>query len=163
MSKPRYLYHGSANQNIVVFEPRNESVRDTKEGEVVFGTDSQAVASKFIVPSNDSWSQLSRFDESHVAIYSDKERFRKADKGGAIYKLPSDSFIINPKFTKSSQEYTSKISVIPISKEVFNTGLEAMLKYNVKVYFVNSEQFLAFKNASDHGWKIIKSLIPVKS
>jgi len=160
MNKPKYLYHGSANQNIVVFEPRQESIRDVKEGAVVFATDSQISASKFIVPCDESWSQLSRFGDTQVAIYSDRNKFKELDKGGAIYTLSSTSFIIDPQFTKSSQEYTSRIPVKPIAKEIFNSGLKAMLKHGVKVYFVTPEQLITIKNAADHGLKIIKTLQP---
>jgi len=162
MSKPKHLYHGSTNQNIAVFEPRQESIRNVHEGAVIFATDSPAVASKFIVPCDDSWSQLSGFNNTQVVICSDKNKFLRQDKGGAIYKLPSDSFIIDPQFTKSSQEYTSKTSVTPVSRELFDSGLKAMFKYGVQVYFVTQEQLLTIKKASDHGWAIIKTLPPEK-
>ncbi|RJR26795.1 hypothetical protein C4561_03365 [candidate division WWE3 bacterium] len=156
--KPAVLYHASRNRNIEVFEPRAESVRHPEEGPVVFAAEDEVYACKFLVPSDDSWAKLSRFGKVHVAVYADKARFFENDKGGAVYELPSDSFELDPKFSGSTVEWTSKSPVKPIKKIVYESGFQAMLDNRVQVYFITPEQLQSMKDAPDHGYAIIKTL-----
>ncbi|MFS8159413.1 MAG: hypothetical protein ACMG6E_04210 [Candidatus Roizmanbacteria bacterium] len=133
-------------------------MRSRNEGPVVFATDNEIEASKFIVPSDDSWSQLSRFNDIHVAIYSDRSRFFRNDKGGAIYTLPSDTFSIDQKFSGSSKEWTSKENVKPIEKIEYASGFKCMLTKGVQVYFVSEEILKEIQKAEDHGYSLIKKL-----
>ena len=156
--KPKILYHASQNRNIEEFEPRRVSVRDINEGPRVFATEDLSYAVKFLVPSDDSWAQLSRWGKAHVAIYSDQDRFEKSDKGGSVYELPSDTFIIDPKFTKSTKEWTSKVPVKPIKKTDYESGLEAMIDNGVQIYFVDKDTFQKIKDSNDHGNAIVRRL-----
>lgn len=82
------------------------------------------------------------------------------DEGGAIYKLPSATFYLDPKYTHSNNEWTSKVSVKPVSKEIFESGYDAMTKFGIKIYFVDQETLTKIKLAPDHGLSIISSLKP---
>ena len=55
MDAPEYLYHGSDNRGIQIFEPKAERVRDKAEGLVVFATQDKSFASMFLAPGDDSW------------------------------------------------------------------------------------------------------------
>lgn len=161
--KPRYLYHASPNRDIDIFEPRAESVRNREEGPRVFAAESPAEVSVFLVDSNDSWSQKSSWRDEEgnkiiVAIYGDKKRFLKNDKGGSIYTLPSNSFAIDEEFSGSSKEWTSKEPVKHLEKTDYESGLEAMLDAGVQVYFVSIEVLKDIQEAEDHGYSILQSL-----
>jgi hypothetical protein len=137
------LYHSSSNRNIEVLEPRAESYRDKDEGEVVFATPDKKYASCFLVPTNDSWSCISVFRspehaDTHVMIVSDEERFKKLDKGGAIYTLSPETFYLDR--SKGNIEWTSRSFVRPIKKEIYDSGLDAMLDLGVLVYFCDKER-----------------------
>jgi hypothetical protein len=161
--KPQYLYHASSNKDIKIFEPRAESARHPKEGPKVFATETPEEASKFIVPANDSWSSLGAFSNEHerfsFAIYADRTKFDQLDSGGAIYTLPSNSFEIDAQFSGSSKEWTSKLPVKPVGKEVSDSALNAMLNFGVQVYFVTSNQLEKIQKAKDHGYSIIQKLL----
>lgn len=157
MKKPDVLYHASPNRNIEIFKPRNESVRDANEGPVVFATSQKDYASCFIMATDDSWTQISKFNSVRVVVVSDRTRFEMQDKGGAIYELPSNTFIYDIRGS-AKDEWTSRESVKPIGKIVFDSGLEAMLKYGVQVYFVDKTTFKKITNAEDHGISILQIL-----
>jgi len=156
--KPKILYHASSNRNIKEFEPRAESVRDPNEGPVVFATPNKADATKFLVSTSDEWTALGAFGGVSFAIISDKKRFEKADKGGAIYSLPSDTFDFDPEKGTGDKEWTSREKVKPLSKEEYESGLEAMIDHGIQVFFVDKETSEKIQKSNDHGNKIIRGL-----
>jgi len=146
MDQPEYLYHGSPETQIEIFEPRAEGVRDKKEGPVVFGSPSRAFAAMFLVPSDDSWTTKSRIGDSYYHIISDRERYLREDKGGAIYTLPSLTFVSDPTKGMGKGEWTSKAAVAPVKTEVFKSGLEAQKSLGVQICFVGTEEFREMKD-----------------
>jgi len=162
--KPSVLYHASESKTIKEFEPKNWTKRDSKEGPVVFATSDKAYASMFIVPSDDSWTLKGRYgDKSSVyawhIIVNGRDRFTNVDKGGSIYNLPVESFSYDVNRNMADIEWTSQIPVRPKGQTNYKSGLEAMKKLGIKVYFVNDQTFNAIKKASDHGQSIISGLI----
>jgi len=165
IEKPEILYHASENKNIQEFEPRAESVRDKNEGNVIFATPDVALASCFIVPSTDDWTQKSIFtlpngESIHVLVVGDEKRFKETDKGGAIYSLPSDSFKTDLEKGMKDKEWISREPVRPTDKTEYKTGMQAMLENGVKVFFVDNKTFEKIKNSEDHGAKILQTLKP---
>lgn len=156
--KPKILYHASANVNLEVLEPRAETVRDESEGPVVFASPDKSGVTKFLVPSNDSWTRKSRFGGVHVHIISDRERYEKADKGGAIYHLSPDTFELDETRGGGKNEWTSKEPVEPSDKEEYESGLQAQLDNGVQVFFVDKDTFNRIDQSSDHGNEIIRGL-----
>lgn len=158
------LYHASQNKNIKILEPRAESVRDVDEGPVVFASQDKKYVTCFIVPTDDSWAKISQYRiDQHPAIYvmciSDEERFKKLDTGGAIYHLSSKNFYLDR--SKSNTEWTSKVSVKPLKKELFNSGLDAMIGHGVQVYFCEKQTLSElYKDPQNIGKaiKILKSM-----
>ncbi len=166
-AKPKVLFHSSRNKDIKEFEPRNKKVRDPLEGPVVFATPDKAYASCFLVPSDDSWVIIGRYSTYGVpgpwkVVVSDEERFRRADKGGAIYHLPSQSFSFHPERNMSETEWTSHQAVKPLGKEEYESGLEAMIGQGVDVYFVDKTTFDSIAQSKDNGQSIVGSLTPVR-
>lgn len=158
--KPPVLFHASRNRDIDIFEPRTEKIRDAAEGPRVFGTPNRAMASIFLVESDDSWVQSGAMDDVPYIIISDEEKFRGLDKGGVVYSLPNDTFENDPHKGLKELEWTSKEPVTPVEKEVIPSALEDMVKHGVKVFFVDKNVYAQIQNAPDEGESIVKSLIP---
>lgn len=156
--KPAILYHASPNKEIEEFEPRAESIRDPDEGPKIFATPDKAYASMFLVPTDDRWTQKSTFNGLNCHVISDKKLFEELDRGGSIYSLPSDTFKTDPKKSKTGREWTSKETVSPIDKTAYKSGLEAMIKNGVQVYFVDKPTFKKIQESADHGLGILKTL-----
>ena len=159
MHKPKLLYHASQNRNLSILEPRADKVRDPEEGSVVFATPDKVMASVFIVPTDDSWTNSGLFGGVNYFVCGDEEKFIKLDRGGAIYTLPSTTFINDPNKGLGKREWTSKRPVKPINKEEFDLGLEAMIEMGVQVYFISKEKFQELKRSSDHGNKILRESV----
>ncbi|GEM_PF-758686 len=157
--KPTVLYHASSNRNIEVLEPRAEKVRDENEGPVVFASPDKALTTKFLVPSDDTWTRKMRFGDTHVHVISDRKRYEEFDKGGAIYHLSPEGFTLDQTKRGGKNEWTSNTSVTPTEKEEYESGLEAQLDNGVQVYFVDEETFDRITQSEDHGVAIIKGLV----
>ncbi len=157
MSKPKVLYHASPNKNIDIFEPRAEQTRDLLEGLVVFATPRIEYAACFVVKTNDSWTQKSSYNGIQTMVISDRKRLEKEDRGGAIYELPSDTFV-NEIRGSAKDEWTSREAVKPTGQNVFYSGLEAMLDMGVQVYFVDENTFDNIRSANDHGISMLRTL-----
>lgn len=159
--KPPVLFHASRDLNIEVFEPRQENFRDKDEGPLVFATPSRAMASIFLVKVDDSWVGSGAVNGEPYIVISDEARYRSLDKGGVIYRLPSDTFENNPEKGLKKLEWTSKQAVVPIGKEIITSALDDMLTHGVKVYFVDKSTYQKLAEVSDPEKPgIIKSLTP---
>jgi hypothetical protein len=159
--KPPVLFHASSNPDIDIFEPRIRKVRDPNEGPRVFATPSRAMASIFLVETDDSWAQSGAMDDTPYIVISDEERFKKLDKGGVIYSLPNKTFENDPEKGLRELEWTSAEPVTPTNKEFVRSALEDMVKNGVKVYFVDKATFQKIQHSSDHGKSVIDNLLPV--
>jgi len=159
MNKPLFLYHASQNRNINMFEPRLGSFRDKDEGPVIFATPDKTLASIFIVPTNDLWAHSGLFGKVHYFICGDQDKFINLDNGGAIYTLPSFTFETDPKKGLGTKEWVNKASVKPISKEEYQSGLQAMLSLGVQVYFVDNIKFQEIGKSHDHGNEIVRNSV----
>lgn len=159
--KPPVLFHASRNPDIDIFEPRIGKRRDENEGAQVFATPNKAMATMFLVDTDDSWTQSGAIDDVPYIIISDRERFESMDHGGTIYSLPSDSFETDLEKGLRELEYTSVETIKPVSSEHFPSALKAMLEHGVRVYFVDKKTFEAIQTSSDHGEEIVANLEPV--
>ena len=159
LMKPQILYHASSDTNIDVFEPRAINVRDPNEGPRIFATPSKAMATIFLVNTDDSWANSGSQDGTPYMAISDETRFKDLDCGGAIYSLPVDNFENDPEKGLGPLEWTSAVSVIPTGKELFSSGLDAMVDAGVQVYFMNQEMYRKLRLAPDHGISLLNTLI----
>lgn len=158
--KPPVLYHASRSGEIDIFEPRIGKRRDENEGAQVFATPSKAMATIFLVDTDDSWTQSGAMDDVPYIIISDRQRFESLDQGGYIYSLPSDSFETDLEKGLRELEYTSAESVEPNGREFVPSALQAMIENGVKVYFVDQDTWREIQESEDHGEKIVSTLIP---
>ena len=163
MQKPKVLYHASPNKNIEVFEPRANGVRDKSEGPVIFATPDKVFSSIFLVKTDGSWAKISRWTSNGLTtpwslIVKGKRRFVRKDKGGAIYHLSPESFNFDPSKGVGESEWTSRNEVRSIKKDVYDSGLRAMINHGVEVYFVSRKVFREINQSEDHGREIIAKL-----
>jgi hypothetical protein len=140
MSKPRVLYHASANKNLEELQPNNDYPRFEGEGPLVFATQHLAAAAMFLAPKSIP-TNMSIFGDTHVLfINAREEQFIKADNGGAIYTLPGVTFETDPSIGMGENEWTSNVSVTPFDKTVYETSIRAMDEHGVVRYFVSDSQ-----------------------
>lgn len=158
--KPSVLYHASRSGDIDVFEPRIGKRRDENEGAPIFATPSKAMASIFLVETDDSWTQSGAMDGTPFIVISDRERFESLDTGGYIYTLPSETFDTDLGKGLRELEYTSNEAVTPVEQEYVPSALSTMLENGVKVYFVDDATWQAMQNSEDDGEAIVKGLTP---
>ncbi len=158
---PLVLYHASNDPNFSQLEPREESSRFSNEGPLVFATPDKAVAAMFLAPKDGGSVEISKFNDQSVIIINNKiENFKKKDRGGAIYTLPSETFTTDSTTGMKETEWVSKVPVKILSKEMYKTSLEAMKQLGVRVYFVNDKTFKSIQSSDDHGWEILSKLKP---
>ncbi len=159
--KPLVLYHACRSGDIDIFESRIGKRRDENEGAQIFATPSKAMATIFLVDTDDSWTQSGSVDGKPYIIISDEQRFRTLDTGGYIYSLPSKSFESDLEKGLRELEYTSTEPVTPTEQEFVASALQAMIDNGVKVYFVDKDTWDAIQTSDDHGEAIVKNLSPV--
>ncbi len=131
------------------------------EGPRVFASPGRALASMFLVESDDSWVQSGVMDDAPYIIISTKCDTEIWTLGGAIYALPSETFECDPSKGLGRDEWTSAVAVKPISMEVIPVALDDMLWHGVRIYFVDQDTFHQIRVAPDHGKAIVKSLRPL--
>lgn len=142
VKRPEVLYHASPVKDIEVLNPDSQSTRDDDEGDVVFAAEDKALAAAFMVRWEDDWASVGRFDgEDWFMVISDKDKFMRADHGGAIYTLPSDSFITDPGKGLGEAEWTSGEAVVPEKEKDYSSALDAMKEAGLNVYFVEKDDF----------------------
>ena len=152
MDKPTVLYHASPNNNIKMFKPKiGKRPGNFDAGPVVFATDNFAFATHFLVETDSSWTSDGAINGIQYYVACDRDRFMASDKGGAIYTLPSDTFVLLKHW-----EWYSKSPVKPVSKKLFPSGLEAMIQSGVQVFFVDQNTFQQVK-IMPAGLKILRS------
>src|SRR3990170_4299110 len=123
MNKPLYLYHASPQYNLEIVEPRkNTAPEGFKKGPVIFATDSFPFSTQFLVPHDDSWANGGAFGNTYFFVISDRKRFKKADKGGCVYLVLSDTFT-----NYNKREWFTRKSVKANENVQFSSGLNAMI------------------------------------
>jgi hypothetical protein len=147
--KPPFLYHGTTDDSIVEFEPRGAEERSDEDPAVYASPDfeiaAQSMANKFV--SNGGILNGRKF----VCIPMSREEFMQQDRGGIIYKLPSDSFDMNyGKGFGGNKEWISKTAVKPVSHEKFPSLLQKMLEQGTEVYFIQPEMISVITKAQDN-------------
>lgn len=157
IEKPAILYHASLVKNLDQLNPDNKTTRDENEGKVIFAGANLAEVSRFLVPTDDSWTLIATYNNIPTMIIRDEHRFRELDKGGTIYQLPSDTFAINN--PDHPNEWTSSEPVKPLDEKIeVESALDMMIDNGVQVYFVDDATFERIKEVEDKGYIILNTL-----
>ena len=157
VEKPPVLFHASTKNDIETFEPRAETKPAPEDGPAIFATHDKAYATAFLTKWDDSWVQLSKFNETVVMIISDHDRFVEADKGGTLYEMPSENFE-NAPLGENHLEWKSVEKIKPTKATAFTSALDTMIENGVQVYFVSADEFKKIKSATNQGLSILKEL-----
>lgn len=143
--KPEYFFHGSPHKGLPSLQPRNTSVRNFEEGSVVFASPYIALATYFLVKTDDEWASIGRlgtdYNDPFYIIIGDEQRFRTLDHGGAIYHVHSAPFTSNPLFGDTPYEWTCPHPIKPQIVRKYDSALLAMIQHRVQVYIVPREMF----------------------
>lgn len=157
--KPAVLYHVSEREGIIEFVPRAESVRDPKEGSVIFATPDKAYALQFLVPGDSRDSKRGYYNGiPTVVIRNSRETFLEGDRGGWLYEFPSDSFDFDSTKQMRDREWTSRTRVKPLGSAHYTSTVDALLDNGVQVYFVDDETFTKMQSEKNAGFETLLTL-----
>ena len=159
MDRPEFLFRGTPRKDVDLFVPKETvSFIPTK---VVSASSERIVATKFIVPTENLPVALGAIKDMHYYLCADEQAFRRADRGGAIYTLPSVGFTYSPEVGYAA--WTNPNPVRPLSKEEIPSALKAMISAGVYVYFVYPEILVQFKQQKDLRFQLLQSLTPLNT
>lgn len=154
MNKRKYLYHASPVKGLKAIEPRAETVpEDFDKSPCIFATEYFDFATQFLVPHDDSWANGGAFSDQPFFVISDRERFKKADKGGSIYLVKAKDFVFYKK-----REWFSQQPVKVVEETTFSSGLMAMITQGVQVYFTDRKTYKKIQTSADHGLSVLNTL-----
>lgn len=135
------LYHATQNKNLTIIEPQPTLSLDKYIGDFVFATKIKNMALMYLVPHGFPTLMNPNDKEPNIVISANPVHFKSKDKGGAIYELPSESFIDTPQKGLSEFEMVSTKAVEPISKQVITSTLHALTNAGISIHFVNEKTF----------------------
>jgi hypothetical protein len=146
MDKPRILYHGSWNKDIDEFQPQ---VAQSDPEPRVYASHDYFTALLFL-PKYNGWMSVGEYEvlgrKSYYILFTENKKSVYAnDKGGAVYGLPSDSFVKNPEVNGGEWEWYSKVSVKPIQKDIYGSWIEEFTKRGIKIFFIEHDKFQDFQ------------------
>lgn len=140
--------------------PQRALSKNTYIGDFVFATSNKAYAAMYLAPKGRAMLLNTFHGVPSLVVSGSVEEFLNADKGGAIYEIPPDSFADTPQTELANTELVSSVPVVPLRKEIFDTSLQALRQMNVPVYFVDDALFDTIKDADDHGRAVLQGLEP---
>jgi len=149
------LYHASPRKDLEVLVPMSKTVRDAKEGPVIFATPDISYATTFLIRTEDTWAVGAVIKNVHTMIVSDKERFFGSDKGGAIYELLPKTFTCDLTKSGREKEWVSKIPVYPTKVTHYKSSIDAMLVHFVQLYFVTKNEYQTIISSTDYGYNFL--------
>jgi hypothetical protein len=150
--QPKALYHASPVAEIETLKPGARSVRDGKEGAVIFATPDKALATTFLFENHGGWAQMGKINNvPYILIAKDRDAFIQEDKGGVMYEMSPDGFSSDPHKGMGEDEWTRQGEVQPRSKEQYPSALDAMIDNGVQVYFVDQLTLERFQEDTDSG------------
>ena len=135
------LYHASPLKHLALLEPKPTLSNNKNIGDYLFATPNKIMAMMYLVPLGVPTLMNPDAEKPNIVIYSNKDEFKKVDKGGAIYELEGKGFTETPQKDLSQYEKVSKRLVKPISKTVYDSSLQAMSSTGIKIMFVTEKKF----------------------
>lgn len=134
------LYHGSTKNNLSLLKPRPTLSHDKLIGDFLFATKNFKLALMYLTPKGIAI-LMEPDDDPNIVICSSEKSFKKKDKGGTIYELPSKTFIESPQAELSNYEMVSEAAVKPTNKTIYKSTFKAMRDAGIKVRFVDEPTF----------------------
>lgn len=135
------LYHASPLKNLTLIHSKRTISRDVYIGDFVFATSDKRLSAMYLATKGIEILLDVDSDAPTIVICDKPDNYLKHDKGGAIYVLPSDTFIKSPQLGLEKYELVSKTAVEPRGKVVYKYSLDAMKEVGVVIYFVGQKMF----------------------
>lgn len=123
----KFVYHGSPNGDIKIFEPRES----TQKGAYVYATESFEIAGIFAVRADSLERDIKFFmNEKRLIVVERVENyFKNTDKTVYIYKFDSSDFSYFNEDNWSKLEVRSNKKVAPIEVVKFDSGIEMLKQF----------------------------------
>jgi hypothetical protein len=134
--KPSHVFHGSSHKISGALTPVLVSSEDHIHTEpAVFVTENMAIASLFMCPP-DALSSIG-FEQgiAYICIWGTPEEFKKKDRGGYLYVLPTETFEKRGK----EYEWQSRVPILPDEIKFFPSVLDGMKQLGARIYFINDD------------------------
>lgn len=135
------LYHASQSKDLLLIEPKRTLSKDKFIGNFVFATTDKILAIMYLTAKGYATLMGLHEEQPNIVICANSEDYLKHDKGGAIYELPSESFIESPQKELSDCELVSKVSVKPLRKLVYDKSIDTIMDAGIHVRFVDKQTF----------------------
>lgn len=159
----KYMYHGSSIKGLKILEPSMRSVRDSKEGPVVFAAPNFDTALPFILPKGRGFNFGFWKDKSMYLVFSPKTTVNELKKmSGSIYTVSSEGFNCSRMIGLKELECINKNPVKVLKETKIPNLLTALVKSEIDIYFPDRSTWEEIKRSKDHGYSIIKKLKPYK-
>lgn len=158
------LFHGSTVKGLATIDPKNIRRRYAADPTQVYASPLKTLASIFLLEGiNDSWCTIGGYGSNGACDYwvicGDEQRFREVErKGGSLYKLAAENFTFDQVGLGEDEWHSTKPAKVRAEEE-WNSALQAMLHYGVKVCFVSTEEFEIFRKIEDQNLTLAQ-LVP---
>ena len=135
------LYHASQQKDLEIINPQPALSNNILIGNYVFATKNRNLALMYLVPKGIVTLMDPSPNKPNIVICTNPNKLLEIDNGGAIYELPSKSFVKSPQETLERYEKVSLIPVKPIKKEVFNSVIRTLISNRIEIRFTNEVNF----------------------
>lgn len=144
---PATLFHGSPENSIDILRPKPLGNR-CKGQPIIFATHHIGLAATFMLKHKGKFAcgRLPNGDIFYMT--NDKRRCIAEDQGGTIYVVPSATFFCEAHVSLGVDEWISYSAIRPLAKFSFPSVLDAMLDFNVKIYFADNETYYRYWHLS---------------
>ena len=148
------LFHGSTVRGLATIDPKSVSRRYATDPTRVYASPLKTLASIFLLEDiNDSWCTIGGYGSDGACEYwvicGDEQRFREVEcKGGSLYKLTTENFTFDQVGLGEDEWHSTKPTKV-LTGEEWNSALQAMLHYGVKVCFISTDEFEIFREIED--------------
>lgn len=135
------LYHTSSRCDLSIIKPQRTLSKDKYIGDYIFATSDKILAIMYLTTKGNYSLMNPHSRPPSIVIRSDETSYRKTDKGGTIYTLPSKSFQKTPQTELSDFERVSIVATKPLDKTTYKNSLDAMQAAGIEIYFTNQHTF----------------------
>ena len=135
------LFHASTNKKMDVIKPKPTLSNDIYIGDYVFATPNKFLATMYLASKGVPTIMHHENEQPSIMIMAGEDEYTKNDIGGTIYTVPAESFTNTPQVGLEDSELVSTEEVVPISREVYGSSIEAMKSMGITVNFISKDRF----------------------
>ena len=135
----KFLYHASPKKHLTEIQTKRTLSRDLYIGDFVFATSDVRLAAMYLATKGNAILVNVKTKKPTIVICNNAKDYLLNDKGGAIYRVPGNTFIKSPQEGLEDSEMVSEVGVTPIDTQVYLSSLDAMKEMGITIYFVNEK------------------------